>query len=165
MSKTCPACGNSISVLDHMAQSEGGDFYCPTCGMQLVQELSADGKLLGAGSFITMMAAIMLDASMWLLAVGAAMGLCAWRWGGDYKSTGTINRAETLGEAFSKPMTFAGSFVGFLGIGFVLLALLVGWLIADEKYTTAQGAVVLGAFAVLAAVCFAGAFRLLRGRW
>ena len=148
-----------------MAQSEGGSFHCPNCHMELVQELSMAGKLLSAGAVITMLAAVMLHWSMWLLAAGGAMGFCAWRWGGEYKSTGRTIRAETLRDAFSKPMNFAGSFVGLLGIGFLLLALLAVKLIDDGKYTADQGPIVLAVLILLAVACFAGAYRLLRGRW
>jgi len=61
-------------------------------------------------------------------------------------------------------MIVAGSFVGLLGVGFALLALLVAWLIVAGKYTPAQGFILLGVFALLAVACFAGAFRLLRVR-
>ena len=150
--KICPACGSSISVLSHMAQSEGGDFHCPKCRVELVQELSTVGKLLTAGAVVAMFAAIVPPFSMWLLAAGAAMGSCAWQWGGEYKSTGrtlragdTVGDITTLRDAFSKPMVFAGSFVGLLGICFILLALRVAWVIDSGVTAPTPGFIQTGA--------------------
>ncbi len=148
MSKTCPACGGSISVFAHLGQSEGADFHCPSCHAQLAQALSTLGKLLAAGSFGALAAAVVMQGPDVVDRSGPGNGLLRLAlWGrGLLKSAGTL-RDETLREAFSRPMIFAGSFVGLLGIRFVLLALRLVWVIVAGITAPTQKLILWGVLA------------------